>query len=192
MFNFRFARSLLVGMVMILMGVMVACQPVADLPSASPTDAEPTGLVVATHSSFAVSEGVIAQFEADHNATVQFLDLGDAGETLNKVILSKDSPLADVFFGVDNTFLSRAMAADIFVPYAAPGLATIPADLQLDAESRLLPVDFGYVNINVDRTGTPRRTAPARNAGRSGQIRPTPGCWWSKIRPPHRPAWPSS
>jgi hypothetical protein len=41
---------------------------------------------------------------------VQLLTLGDAGAALNKIILSKDAPLADLFFGVDNTFLSRALA----------------------------------------------------------------------------------
>jgi thiamine transport system substrate-binding protein len=39
---------------------------------------------------------------------VSFLQSGDAGSVLNKAILTKDAPLADVMFGVDNTFLSRA------------------------------------------------------------------------------------
>jgi thiamine transport system substrate-binding protein len=70
---------------------------------------------------------------------------------LNKLILSKDAPLADLFFGVDNTFLSRALDAEIFQPYAAPALATIPNELKLDPENRLLPVDVGYINLNADR-----------------------------------------
>jgi thiamine transport system substrate-binding protein len=148
MFKFRTAQLLLL---MVVGLVLAACQPVADLPAAPAQSAEPATLVVATHSSFAVSEEVIAQFEADHNTTVQFLDLGDAGEALNKVILSKDAPLADLFFGTDNTFLSRALAADVFVPYAASGLAQIPDALKLDPESRLLPVDFGFININADQ-----------------------------------------
>jgi thiamine transport system substrate-binding protein len=104
-----------------------------------------------THDSFAVSEAVIRQFEAEHNATVEFLKAGDAGEALNKACLSKANPLADLFFGVDNTFLSRAIACDIFDPYASPALAAIPDNLQLDPQNRLLPVDFGYVNLNYDR-----------------------------------------
>ncbi|MCK7519748.1 MAG: hypothetical protein MZV64_19500 [Ignavibacteriales bacterium] len=36
---------------------------------------------------------------------------------LNKAILTRDAPLADVLFGVDNTFLSRALEAEIFEPY---------------------------------------------------------------------------
>lgn len=70
------------GVIVLLAGLLMACQPVADLPTGGHT--EPATLVVATHSSFAVSEAVIASFEAEHNATVQFLDLGDAGEAPTK------------------------------------------------------------------------------------------------------------
>ncbi|MEZ4770043.1 MAG: hypothetical protein R2844_16625 [Caldilineales bacterium] len=80
-----------------------------------------------THDSFAVSEDVIAQFEAENNATVQFLKAGDAGEMISKACLSKGNPLADVLFGVDNTFFSRAITCDIFQPYDSPGLTAIPA-----------------------------------------------------------------
>jgi thiamine transport system substrate-binding protein len=126
--------------------LLTACQSIA--PAA--TEAEPATLVLATHDSFAIGEAVLAAFEAEHNATVQVLTLGDAGEALNKIILSKDAPLADLFFGVDNTFLSRALAADLFEPYASPLLAQIPDELELDAEHRLLPVDYGFVNLNAD------------------------------------------
>ena len=85
-----------------------------------------------THDSFSVSEAVVAEFQAQCGCEVQFLKSGDAGLALNKAILSKGNPLADVFYGVDNTFLSRALAADIFEPYASPALAGIPADLKLD------------------------------------------------------------
>ncbi len=45
---------------------------------------------------------------------------------LNQALLSKDNPLADVIYGVDNTFLSRALAGDILEPYESPVLADIP------------------------------------------------------------------
>ena len=134
---------------------LVGCQAIT--PAAPAADAIPAGdseiptLVVASHDSFNVSEEILAKFEADNGVKVQFLALGDAGEALNKVILSKDAPLADLFYGVDNTFLSRALDAEIFEPYAAPALANVPQELQLDPEARLLPVDVGYVNLNADQ-----------------------------------------
>lgn len=134
---------------------VVACAPVPTPPAAGPTVAPAPAagrtLTVMTHDSFSVSEAIVAEFQKQCNCQVKFLKSGDAGLALNKAILSKGSPLADVFFGVDNSFLGRALAAEIFEPYSAPALANIPADLKADASNRLLPVDFGYVNLNYDK-----------------------------------------
>lgn len=133
-----------------------AAQPTDAPITAEPTTAattQPTGatLTVMTHDSFSVSESVVAEFQNRCGCAIQFLKSGDTGAALNKAILSKGNPLADVFYGVDNTFLSRALAADIFEPYDSPALAGIPDELKLDASNHLLPVDFGYVTINYDR-----------------------------------------
>jgi thiamine transport system substrate-binding protein len=108
-------------------------------------------ITIMTHDSFNISKEVMAGFEKDNDVTVRFLKSGDAGAALVQAILSKDNPLADVFFGVDNTFFSRAIDANIFLPYASPLLAEIPAPLQLDKQNRLLPVDYGDVCLNYDK-----------------------------------------
>ncbi|MDP1547930.1 MAG: thiamine ABC transporter substrate-binding protein [Anaerolineales bacterium] len=113
--------------------------------------AGPTTLTVMTHDSFAISEDVVNAFETVNNADVVFLQSGDAGTMLNKAILAKDAPLADVMFGVDNTFLSRALEADIFDAYQSPALSDVPADFVLDSSFRALPVDYGDVCINYDK-----------------------------------------
>ena len=113
--------------------------------------ASPQVLTLMSHDSFAASEDVIRQFESEHNLQLEFLKAGDAGEALNKACLSKGNPLADVFFGVDNTFLSRAIACDVFEAYSSPELSNIPDELELDPQHRLLPVDYGYVNLNYDK-----------------------------------------
>jgi thiamine transport system substrate-binding protein len=113
--------------------------------------AAPKTLRVLTHSSFNATPSLIAAFEKANDAIVQISTGGDAGETLNKAILSKASPLADVLYGVDNTFLGRALAADIFTVYESPLLASIPRQLQADPSHRLLPVDYGYIDLNYDR-----------------------------------------
>src|SRR4030095_542510 len=112
--------------------------------------ADPQNLTIMTHDSFAVSEEVVKSFEAANNAKIVFLQSGDAGEVLNKAILAKNAPLADLLYGVDNTFLSRALEADIFEAYESPALSEIPDGFKLDASNRALPVDFGDVGINYD------------------------------------------
>ena len=124
--------------------------------TASPTKVpgELTTLTVMTHDSFSVSQQVLSAFETSNNIKVNFFKGGDTGATLNRLILeslSGRTPSADVFFGLDNTFLSRALEQDLLEPYNAPQLAKIPAEFKLDPENRALPVDYGDVCINYDK-----------------------------------------
>lgn len=122
--------------------------------SAQATETQTTGpqtITIMTHDSFSVSEEVVASFEEANNADVVFLQSGDAGAVLNRAILTRDAPLADVLFGVDNTFLSRALEGDIFEAYESPALSEIPDRFKLDASHRALPVDYGDVCINYDK-----------------------------------------
>ena len=128
--------------------LIAACSPAA---TATPQPTGPQTLTIMTHDSFAVSEAVVKSFEQANNAKVVFLQSGDAGAALNKAILTKDAPLADLLFGVDNTFLSRALEADIFEAYDSPALAGIPDAFKLDDSKRALPVDYGDVCINYDK-----------------------------------------
>ena len=120
-------------------------------PPPSPTPSGPLTLKLMTHDSFAISEAILASFEAANNAEVVFVKSGDTGSALNKAILSKDNPLADVFYGVDNTFLSRALTEGIFENYTSPLLAGLPGEFMLDPENRALPVDYGDVCLNYDK-----------------------------------------
>ena len=107
-------------------------------------------VVLLTHDSFAISEAVLASFESQTGLTVEVLRAGDAGQMVNQAILSKNNPLGDALYGVDNTFLSRALAAEIFVPYQSPALETVAAAFLRDDDYRVTPVDFGDVCLNYD------------------------------------------
>lgn len=144
-------RSLFLVLILLL---AAACQgDETDEPAeleAPETPQEAVTITLMTHDSFDASEDVLAQFEDEHNVQLELLPSGDAGTALNQAILARDSPLADVFFGVDNTFLSRALDSDIFEPYETPALENIPDALRLDDSNRLLPVDYGDVCLNYD------------------------------------------
>lgn len=146
-------RFLLPGLIlMMLVGCSSATTATpADTsdPTAVPT-AETRTLRVMSHDSFAISEQALKAFESENGVKVQFLKSGDTGSALNKAILAKDNPLADVFYGVDNTFLSRALEEGIFDSYASPLLADIPDRFKLDGEMRALPVDYGDICLNYD------------------------------------------
>ncbi len=129
--------------------ILTSCGPAPA--AAPPTSSEPRTLIVMTHDSFAASQSVVDTFQAANNVKLQFLASGDAGTALNKAILAKDNPFADVFYGVDNTFLSRALNEGIFIPYDSPVLAQIPDQYKLDHQNRALPVDWGDVCVDYDK-----------------------------------------
>jgi thiamine transport system substrate-binding protein len=114
----------------------------------------PKTLVVATHDSWAMSKDVLAKFKAETGITVKVRPQGDAGELTNKLVLTKDSPLADGVYGIDNTFGSRAVAEGVLTPYDAKGLPSSAAKYRLEggAADSLTPIDYSDVCVNVDDT----------------------------------------
>ncbi len=126
--------------------------------------AQPTTLTILTHNSWNLDKNLIAQFERQSGLRLRFLKGGDAGEMLNKAILSKGAPIADVIYGFDNTLLSRALQADILQPYRSPELASLRPELRIDQSFRATPVDFGYVALNYDRAYFQDKPLPQRFA----------------------------
>lgn len=128
-------------------------------------------LIIMTHDSFSISESVLKDFKRSVGADITIFRSGDAGQALNKAILSKNNPMADLFFGVDNTFLGRALDNEIFIAYTPKGFEYIDTSLLLDDKNRLIPVDFGDVCLNYDiKWFKKRHLAPP--AGLEDLIRP--------------------
>jgi len=104
-----------------------------------------------THDSFVLSEGVLEAFTEETGIEVELLQGGDAGTVVNQAILTNGNPQADVLFGIDSTFLTRALDADLFVPYEAAGLDLVDDALLLDDDHRVTPIDYGDVCLNYDK-----------------------------------------
>ncbi|MDB1089663.1 thiamine ABC transporter substrate-binding protein [Streptomyces sp. ACA25] len=118
--------------------------------AAAPEGGETVTLV--THNSFAVSDDALQQFSDETDYRVKILRVGDGGVLVNQAVLTAGNPQGDVLFGVDNTLLSRALDAGLFVPHEAAGLDQVPEELQLDSgEHRVTPVDTGDICVNYDR-----------------------------------------
>ena len=116
------------------------------------SEADAKTVTLVSHDSFNVSKSVLADFEKKSGYKVKMLKGGDAGKAVNQAILSKGNPQGDVFFGIDNTLLSRGLDEGIFSPYKAKGLDSVPGELQLDkAEHRVTPLDYGDTCVNYDR-----------------------------------------
>jgi len=133
---------------------LAACSSTDPATTASGTPTQPTQdteVTVVTHDSFAVPDDVVAQFEEETGITVTFVAPGDAGAMVNQLILTKDAPLGDVAYGVDNTFASRALDEGVFADYTstAPSAAAA-ATYAIEGSSALTAVDFSDVCLNYD------------------------------------------
>jgi thiamine transport system substrate-binding protein len=133
--------------------------------------------VLVTHDSFVLPKKVIAAFEQQSGYHLVVHASGDAGTLTNKLVLTQGDPTGDVAFGVDNTFATRALDADVFAPYDA----TLPPGASRYAlpgsDHRLTPVDTGDVCVVVDKTwyaahhlAPPRSLADLTDPAYHGQL----------------------
>jgi thiamine transport system substrate-binding protein len=137
---------------------LVLLAVVAGVAACGGSGDEPTEVVLVTHDSFAISEGVKRTFEAESGLTLRILKAGDAGEVVTRALLTAGNPEGDVLFGVDNNLVARALAGEVFEPYESAELASVDPGLMLDPEHRVTPVDHGEVCLNYDRTWYERRS----------------------------------
>jgi thiamine transport system substrate-binding protein len=126
----------------------------AVLFAAGPLFAQDADLVIYAYDSFVSEWGpagrVVPKFEERYGLEVKMISAGDAGQVLNRAILEKDNPRADIVLGIDNNMLARALDAGVLQPYRSPNLARIPDDLVFDETHHVTPFDHGYFAIVYD------------------------------------------
>jgi thiamine transport system substrate-binding protein len=151
------------ALVLLLAGLLVA---LASACSSGGSTKKSGTVTLLTHDAFAASPEVLAAFTRETGYKIKLVQPGDAGVMVNQAILRKANPLADVLFGVDNTFLTRALDAELFDPHAVPSVS-FRRGIPVDADHRVTPVDQGDVCVDYDtswfgrdgRPPTPTRLA---------------------------------
>ncbi len=108
-------------------------------------------LRVLTHASFSLPKPLLAQFEKDAGVTLRITKAGDAGEMLNKLILTRANPIADVVFGIDNVLAAKALGAQVLDVYDGPSAKASSSTSAITLPAGLVPVDYGYVTLNYDK-----------------------------------------
>ncbi|MGA9749402.1 MAG: thiamine ABC transporter substrate-binding protein [Nocardioides sp.] len=158
----RILTTALASGVLVLAGCSLGSGSESAEDGAGPEGSAPREVVVASHDSWNMSKKVLKAFtdQTGFEATVQ--PAGDAGALTNKLVLTKGSPIADVVYGVDNTFASRAVEEGVlteYAPEANPGEVFEPQDEE--AAAQLTPVDYSDVCVNVDDTWFADNDLPA-------------------------------
>ncbi|ARD41029.1 thiamine ABC transporter substrate-binding protein [Actinomyces gaoshouyii] len=107
-------------------------------------------ITVLTHDDFNLPEDLLAAFQKDSGLTVSISKSGSGGELANQLVLTKDAPLGDAFFGVDNSFISRLAASGVVDPASTITLPAGAEDYLVDGAAAIAPIDFGEVALNYD------------------------------------------
>ncbi|WP_328564779.1 thiamine ABC transporter substrate-binding protein [Streptomyces coelicoflavus] len=135
-----------------MVGTLAACGSSSDDGGDAGGSGGSKTVTLVSHDSWAASKDVIAAFEKESGYKVKVLEDGDAGQAVNKAILTKDNPQGDVFFGVDNTLLSRALDNGLFQPYEAKGSDQVLPAYRADRDKhRVTPIDTGDICVNYDK-----------------------------------------
>ena len=130
-----------------LLGLAACGQPAQQQQPTSSAPTETKALTVVTHDSFALPDDLKAKFAKDTGYEVTYVAPGDTGALVNQLVLTKDAPLGDVVYGIDNTFASRAESEGILLDYTSEAL---PDSSRQFSAPQLTPIDFGDVCINAD------------------------------------------
>ncbi len=127
-------------------------------------DGQTIDLVV--YDAFLAPEGAFEKFEIDTGIKVNILTTADTGTMVSQAVLTSGDPIGDVMFGVDNTFLCRALLNDVFIPYTPTTWSELIDELKIDSYARVVPVDYGDICVNYWKESvkdTPRSIDELRN-----------------------------
>lgn len=89
-------------------------------------------VTLVAHDSFVMGDELIAEYEK-YGSKLNIVRAGDVGEMTGKLVLTKDAPIGDVVYGIDNTFSSVVRENDV-----------------LAATSELVAINFADICFNVD------------------------------------------
>jgi thiamine transport system substrate-binding protein len=129
--------------------------------SAFSTLASAKDLRVIVHSSFDLPKPLLAKFESEAGVKLKIVKGGDSGEMLNKLILTKKAPIADVVYGIDNAQAVKAKAADVLDAYNGAGLSKeAQGDSKAEFAGMAVAVDYGFVTLNYDKATVAKRGIP--------------------------------
>ncbi|MEO6570556.1 MAG: thiamine ABC transporter substrate-binding protein, partial [Ilumatobacteraceae bacterium] len=145
-----------VAIALIGVGVVNGCG--SDRPGTTGSiDDEPDTVTLVAYDSFPAADSgdpvyiALGEFTADTGIGVDVLIAGDTGTMVSKASLTAGTPEGDVMWGVDNTFLSRAVDDGVFDAYESPASADLPTEFtDLVPNGEATPVDFGDVCVNYD------------------------------------------
>ncbi len=137
-------------LVLILLLISISCR---DRETGRRSEREDDILKIYTYDSFVtwgLADLTIPVFEEQEGCRVVIESVGDAGNIVNRLIMEKRNPQADIVIGIDNTMMNRVLFEELLVSYRSEKLADIREVLHFDETYHLIPYDYGYFAFVYD------------------------------------------
>lgn len=129
--------------------VLTGCSPSGESGGETPAPSETKAVEVLAYDSLELSDELLTRFTEETGYTAQITQLSSGGEMVNKLVLTKDNPLGDVVFGVDNITAYRAIEAGVFSE-DKPEVDAAIMEQGIPEAPGLVPFDQGDVCVNID------------------------------------------
>ncbi len=127
-------------------GVNTDCHEAGSPPA--PITAKQTVKLI-TYDSFEIPDKLLKEFEAQENIKIEIQKGGNSGTLFSQLVITKDNPLADVAFGLNNIQISEALAQNLFSPYLAVEIDSVPESIRIvGGNNCATPINYGDVCIN--------------------------------------------
>jgi thiamine transport system substrate-binding protein len=139
---------------------MLTTETTAAPTAAAPSAGSGKSVTLVAYDSFALTDLKFAAFTEQTGIKVKVVNSGDTGEMVNKSVLTKSAPLGDVMWGVDTTFLDRAIKENLFAPTSVDTLDLDPTLTAGVKGKPVVPVDFGDVCVNYDKAALTKAGVP--------------------------------
>ena len=105
---------------------------------------------VLAYDSFNLDKNLIKEFEKTSGYKVKIIPSGGGGELVNKLVLSKNTPMGDVSVGIDSTFAGRTIKEKIF----QNNNVKLPEGAEkyvIAGDKTLTPISHGQICLNADK-----------------------------------------
>jgi thiamine transport system substrate-binding protein len=116
-------------------------------------------VVVWTYDSFIAEWGpgpeVEKNFEAETGIALRFVEFGDAGTLLSRLLFEKENADADIILGIDQNMMQKAIDTNLLEAYVSPNAKNLLPETIVDPEFKVIPFDYSYFAIIYDSERIP-------------------------------------
>jgi thiamine transport system substrate-binding protein len=123
------------------------------------SSARESELVIWTYDSFIAEWGpgpeIEKNFEEETGIPLRFVEFGDAGTLLSRLLFEKENADVDIILGIDQNMMDKAIETGLLESYVSANADKLIPEIIVDNEFRVTPFDYSYFAVIYDSEKIP-------------------------------------